>query len=416
MSPSVQLALVSLLSLPLALPLQAQDPDTEWSRFRGPQGLGVQAGPNIPFPWPADRITKVALPGTGNGSPVLWGDAAYLIAADADDATRHVVAIDLDQHAIRWQRSYATQSHPLHAFSSYASTTPCVDASGVYAAWGDPEHVVLKKFSHAGQELWSRDFGRYVSQHGFATSPMLADGIVILLDSQDAEELEQGVAPGQDRMLAIDSQTGETVWETPLPTRRVCYGVPVVREVADRKELVCATTGMGVFALDLATGKVLWNHDCFQLRVCASMVVVGPLAIASHGSMGGRDNLLVAYDMDTHTERFRIQRGAPYVPTPIVSGDSLFLWSDAGIVSCVRLRDGEVRWTERIGGNFYSSPILVGDALINMSDTGEITAVAASESFRKLGSMSTGAVLRSTMAATPERILIRAEDELWIVR
>jgi outer membrane protein assembly factor BamB len=190
-----------------------------------------------------------------------------------------------------------------------------------------------------------------------------------------------------------------------------------VRTLEDgRKELVCATTALGIFGMDVKTGQVTWNHDCFKQRVCASTLLVGPLAIASHGSGGGRDNLLVAFDLNTKNERFRIQRSAPYVPTPVAMGDLLFLWSDAGIVSCVRMSDGSVRWSERIGGNFFSSPVILGDRLINTSDTGTVTVLSASEGFHELASQPNEAVIRSTIVATETAILLRTDEQLWIIR
>jgi outer membrane protein assembly factor BamB len=400
----------------LATGAAAEDPDSAtWTRFRGSEGRGRLAASPFRLPWSNDQVTKIALPGTGIGSPVVWGDRVFLMASEAEDATRYLVAVDLKNQQLAWTQRFSSTPHRLHQYSSYASSTPCVDGSGVVVAWGDPEHVWIKKFSLEGEEIWSRDFGRYVSQHGFGTSPILVDGMVILLDSQDAEELEQGVAPGEDRMLALDATSGESVWETSLPTRRVCYGVPAVRTAGGVRELVGATTGLGIFGMNLADGKVLWNHDCFRLRVCASMQVVGELAIASHGSLGGRDNLLVAYDMDKQEERFRIQRAAPYVPTPVATDDLLFLWSDAGIVSCVRLQDGSVCWSERIGGNFFSSPVILGDTLVNVSDAGEVTFLAAKEVFDRLGAIETGAGIRATIAVAQDHLLLRTENQLWVI-
>ncbi|MEI8210792.1 MAG: PQQ-binding-like beta-propeller repeat protein [Planctomycetota bacterium] len=407
------------LFLVMATDLAAQPDSTSTgpTRFRGEAGQGVYPNCRVKIPWSDEKVTKIDLPGKGNGSPVIWKDRAYLMAADDTDATRTIVAIDLPKNQIAWKKSYPSIRHKLHAFSTYASTTPCVDATGLYVAWGDPEHVLVKRFSHDGDEIWSRDFGRYVSQHGFGTSPMLIDGLLILLDSQDAEELEPGVEPGEDRMLALNTETGAIVWETSLPTRRVCYGLPAVRVLDNgQKELVGATTALGIFGMDLKTGQVRWNHECFKQRVCASTLLVGPLAIASHGSGGGRDNLLVAYDIDKQEERFRINRAAPYVPTPVATNDLLFLWSDAGIVTCLRVSDGTVRWSERIGGNFFSSPVLVGDRLVNTSDTGVVTVLAASEGFRELGSLATEAVIRSTIVATDDLILLRTDEQLWVIR
>lgn len=392
------------------------------NRFRGDQGLGVYQQCRVEIPWKDQSVTKLDLPGIGNGSPVLWQDSvhgtrAYLLSASTNDATRHVIAVDLANNKVLWTKSYPSTKHRLHQFSTYASSTPAVDPSGMYVAWGEPEHVYVKHLGHDGQERWTRDFGRYVSQHGFATSPMLLDGKLYLLDSQDAEELEQGVEPGEDRMISLDSKTGQTLWERKLPTKRVCYGLPSVRTLPDgSKELVCATTALGIFAMDPNTGEIRWTHDCFKQRVCSSTLLVGPLAIATHGSGGGRDNMLVAYDMQAKKERFRIQRAAPYVPTPVALGNLLFLWSDAGIVSCVRLDDGQVLWSERIGGNYYSSPILLGNRLVNVSDTGNVTSLAASDKFEKLGTIATEATVRSTLVASQDMLLMRTYEQLWIVR
>jgi outer membrane protein assembly factor BamB len=392
------------------------------NRFRGDQGLGVYKQCRVEIPWKDQSVTKLDLPGIGNGSPVLWHDSvdgtrAYLLSASATDATRHVIAVDLANNKVLWTKSYPSTKHRLHQFSTYASSTPAVDENGIYVVWGEPEHVYVKHLGHDGQERWSRDLGRYVSQHGFATSPMLLDGKLFLLDSQDAEELEPGVAPGEDRMISLDAKTGQTLWERKLPTKRVCYGLPSVRMLPDgSKELVCATTALGIFAMDPITGQIRWSHDCFKQRVCSSTLLVGPLAIATHGSGGGRDNMLVAYDMQTQKERFRIQRAAPYVPTPVALGNLLFLWSDAGIVSCVGLEDGQVLWSERIGGNYFSSPILLGNRLMNVSDTGNVTILAASDKFQKLGTIETDATVRSTLVASPDMLLMRTYEQLWIVR
>jgi len=126
--------------------------------------------------------------------------------------------------------------------------------------------------------------------------------------------------------------------------------------------------------------------------------------------------MLVAYDMQAKKERFRIQRAAPYVPTPVVLGNLLFLWSDAGIVSCVRLDDGEILWSERIGGNYYSSPIILGNRLVNVSDTGNVTILAASDKFEKLATIATDATVRSTLVASQDMLLMRTYEQLWIVR
>jgi hypothetical protein len=58
----------------------------------------------------------------------------------------------------------------------------------------------------------------------------------------------------------------------------------------------------------------------------------------------------------------------------------------------------------------------VGDRLVNTSDTGVVTVLAASEGFRELGSIETEAVIRSTIVATDDLILLRTDEQLWVIR
>ena len=69
---------------------------TEWTRFRGPNGTGVGNADSIPLDFTAaDFNCKTKLPGgSGCSSPVIWKDKAFVLSANADDATRYVVCIN----------------------------------------------------------------------------------------------------------------------------------------------------------------------------------------------------------------------------------------------------------------------------------------------------------------------------------
>jgi hypothetical protein len=277
--------------------------------------------------------------------------------------------------------------------------------------------VTVKAFTHAGQEVWSRDLGRYETQHGFGSSLILAGDHVILFNSQDAEELPAGVPPGSDSMIALDKKSGVDVWQTPLTATRVCYGAPSLARIAGRDAILCASTGNGFFAVDAENGKLLWEPKAspFRKRVCSSLVQAGPLLISTEGS-GGGGNILFAVKADgSQEEVYRLTKAAPYVPTPVVRGDLMFLWADNGIVSCVDVATGAIHWTERIGGNVSSSPVLLGNKLLGISQEGILTVLAADKSFAKIGEVALDQTVRSTPAATKDRLLVRTDEQLWVV-
>lgn len=396
----------------------ADDADSAWVRFRGPNGSGVIEDCQVKVPWSDKQIVaKLDLPGTGNGSPVIWGRQAFMLCGSPSTADRFVMSVDIDKPSILWQKQYASETHHLHKLSSYASSTPCVDGERVYCAWGAPTSLLVKAFTHAGDEVWSRDLGRYETQHGFGSSPILAGNNLILFNSQDAEELPPGVPPGVDSMIALDKSTGQTIWQTQLETTRVCYGAPCVTKIDGRDAVICASTGNGFFAIDAMTGKSLWDSkpSPFSKRVVSSLVHAGSLLISTEGS-GGGGNLLFAVKSDgSQEEVYRIQRAAPYVPTPVVKDDLMFLWADNGIVSCVELATGKPFWSERIGGNVSSSPVIVNDTLVGISQDGVVTFLAAGKAFEKLGEFAMDQVVRSTPAMTRDRLLIRSDEQLWII-
>lgn len=385
----------------------------DWGRFRGPNGTGVQPKTKAPIPWQeSDILWKIQLPGSGNSSPVVWKDRVYVFTAYPDNASRELLAIDLETGRTLWQKAYPSAPHALHQRSSYASSTPVVDDSGVYIAWGVPDQVEVRALTHAGDEIWKRDLGRYVSQHGFGTSPIIVDDKLILVNSQDAEELPPGVEPGISSIVALNLKSGETIWENKRLTTRVCYGVPCVVKQADKTLLLGAGTKEGFFAIDAASGKTEWEFAAFDKRVVSSAVMGGGLLISTCGSGGGGNELIAVSILGEPKEVYRIQRAAPYVPTPVVSGPWIFMWADNGIVSCAELSNGKTRWQQRIGGNVSSSPVIANDCLIGISEDGIVTFIKAGPEFEKIGQFSLDDVIRSTPAITENEVLLRTDKYL----
>jgi len=388
----------------------------DWSRFRGENGQGVIEHCKVPLPWTdSDVAWKIDLPGKGNGSPIVVGKKVFIMSAEAE-SKRYALAYDLVSGKELWRKSFATQEHKVHAKSSYASCTPCANSKSVFFAWASPENLTVKAFSHDGDEQWTKNFGRYISAHGFAGSPILVDDKLILSNNQDAEELPPGVAPGNSSILALDVKTGNVIWETPRKSVRTCYGAPSVFDEDGKKVLIFAETGDGVFALDAATGKQLWNNKVFSKRSVSCPVIVGDIAISTEGS-GGGGNILFGVNLNgDHKLAFEIKNTiAPYVPTPVAKGELLFLWADKGIVTCASATNGETFWSERIGGNVSTSPVIAGDKLIGIDDEGTVTILSASRSFQELGKVKLGEVTRSTPLLAENYLLVRTDTKLICV-
>lgn len=407
------------VALSIAVVLQAVSFSTfaeaqTWTRFHGPNGSGYIADGKIPDSWTdSDYTWTTTLPAGGISSPVAWGDKVFMLSADDATAQRHVLAFDLRSGKLLWDKKFASKPHHLHSRNRFASSTPCCDANHVFVAWSQPEHTTVMCFTHEGDLVWEKDLGTWQSQHGFGTSPMLIDDLVIVFDSQQAEQLKPGETPGASEMVALNQKTGEIVWRTPLATTRVCYGTPCIYEAdGSAKQLVDANTGNGMFGLDPKSGKMLWSLKVFRARCCSSPVVAGNLVIASAGSGGGGNHLVAVKPGDQPVETFRLEKSAPYVPTPVVAGELLFAMGDNGVASCCDASTGEVYWTRRAGGTISSSPIVVGNKLLTIDMDGKATVLSATKDYKKLGEAELGGDVQATPAFIDGYLLLRAGNRL----
>lgn len=390
----------------------------EWTRFRGPNGSGESEADGIPASWTEQDLNwKVELPGVGHSSPVLWGEKIFLLSADKEKATRYVMAISATDGSSLWKRDYPGEPHHLHVRSSYASCTPAVDEKHIYVAWSDPNRTSLIALDHDGQDVWNIDLGPWVSQHGFGTSPMVYEDLVIITCSQEVSKRAGDPDPKESFVVAVDKNTGKIRWRTQLKLDTTSYSVPCVRRDAEgRAELLMCSTGEGIFGVDALTGKINWNETVFKMRTVSSPVLTGGLVIGTTGS-GGGGNTVVALKPGPQPEIvYEVRKEAPYVPTPVAHGDLLFLWSDKGIVHCIKSLSGEEVWKKRVGGVGYSgSPIRVQDKLICVDEAGVVMVLSATENFAELGKIDLKEECRSTPAVAGGKMYIRTISHLYSI-
>ena len=222
------LASITIAIATFTVAAQAQ----EWTRFRGPNGTGISETKGIPtMLGDADLNWKTELPGSGQSSPVLWAEQLFITCTGDKAGGISVLCLNAKDGSVSWKRDFALTPFSRHQYNSFASASPAVDAERVYVVWNQPEHYYLTALDHAGKTIWQRDFGAYVSQHGCGASPILCDNKVILNNFQDdARFVPGGTQTGDSSIIAVDSKTGKTIWQTPRRTTVVAYSTPCLYE------------------------------------------------------------------------------------------------------------------------------------------------------------------------------------------
>jgi len=397
-----------------ARPACAAEP--AWARFRGPNGAGISQADSVPAAWTtADYRWRVKLPGIGHSSPVVCGDRLFITSCVPDEPARIVRCLRTSDGGLIWKRSFAAVSHSMHQYNTYAVTTPALDAEKLYLSWASPEqYEVVALDQQKGREVWRRELGPFIAQHGFGSSPMLfADKVIVAGDQEP---------PGESFVAALDRATGEVVWRTKRRSAKAAYATPCLFQPADGPaQLIVTSTAHGMSGLDPNTGRVLWElADVFTQRIVASPVVAGELVIGSCG-VGRQGTRLIAVrpgqpDKGLKPEIvYEVKGSLPYVCTPVVADGLLFLWSDQGVVTCADALSGEVRWRERVGGTFFGSPVWVAGRLYCMSREGEMVVLKAADRYEPLARFSLEEPTNATPALADGVMYLRTLSHLMAI-
>jgi outer membrane protein assembly factor BamB len=111
-------------------------------------------------------------------------------------------------------------------------------------------------------------------------------------------------------------------------------------------------------------------------------------------------------------------RGGPYMPTPIVYGDYLYVCANNGAVTCYNAKTGEPIYRNRLGGQgsgyaFTASPIAADNKIYFTSEDGEIYVVKAGPQFELIATNSMSEVCMATPAISEGMILVRTQGHVY---
>ncbi|HLY72940.1 MAG TPA: PQQ-binding-like beta-propeller repeat protein [Planctomycetota bacterium] len=401
------------LGLLAALLLAAEARAQEWTRFRGPNGIGVSESKGIPTTWTEkDFRWRVTIPGESHSNPVFWGDKIFLESSLPDARERLLLCLRKEDGSELWSRKVALSKNPKHNLNSFASSTPAVDKDRVYALFADVEKYLVKAWDHAGKELWTVNLGPFKSQHGLGTSPVVYDEHLIVANDQD----------GDSFIVALDVKTGKIAWKCPRRgvEQNTAYGTPAILErKGEPAQILTTSFAYGISGLDARTGAILWEAHVFDKRSVSSPVVVGDLVFGSCGS-GGGGNFVAAVklggkgDVTSSHLAYTVKGSAPYVPTMVSSGERLFWIADDAVATCIDPPTGRVIWKERVADKvaFYGSPVLIDGKIYQCSARGEMIVLAASDEFKILARNPMGEGSHSTPCVDGDRLYLKTFTHL----
>jgi outer membrane protein assembly factor BamB len=411
--------LVTLFFLLSTMPANAEN----WPVWRGPRGDGTVIDTGFPLKWSAtENVTwKTEIPGRGHSSPVVWEDRVFLTSCiegtdPKDKATpreRVLFCVDRKDGNILWRKTVLSAAlERIHPENSYSSSTPATDGKLVYVAFFDKPKVFVVAYDFDGKEVWRKNPGEFESVHGFGIPPILYKNLVIVNCDQDAEKRTKPAY-----IVALDKSTGEEKWRIDRPNRIRSYTPPLIVEAAGKMQMVL-TGCKCVASYDPNTGRQIWLINGPTEQFVASMIFHKGLFFLTAGyptyhvwaiKPDGTGNVT-----ETHV-LWKEVKGAGYVPSPVASGDNIFLVHDDGRGSCRDVTTGQLHWFERVGGHTHSSPVLADGRIYYTDDSGATQVVKADSTFTPLEKNSIGEECFSSLAFSRGQIFIRGKKHLFCI-
>jgi outer membrane protein assembly factor BamB len=253
------------------------DNSSAWPRFRGPDGSGVAEGSKPPVEFGPDKNVKwkVAVPG-GLSSPVVAGDKLVITAFD--DGKLYTIAYDRESGKESWRAEAPAKEIEKYysAEGSPAASTCATDGKKIVSYFGS---CGLFCYDLSGKQLWNFELPTAVipGNFGSGVSPILADGLVILVRDQVQDS----------KIIAIDADTGTVKWETKRQSP-ASYCSPVVWDTPEGKQVVAAGHAR-MTGYDFASGEVKWFVTGLPSACCASPISMNGELLFAGWSPGGAD-------------------------------------------------------------------------------------------------------------------------------
>jgi len=431
--------LLALASSPLRADDGADEALKYWPQWRGPTWNGVAADADPPITWSETENLrwKTPIEGSGHATPIIWGDRIFLLTAIPLDKETPVpdvlpadtprmkpyrgegivswkpqrfaiVCIDRTSGKQLWSRTvHEAMPHQGHHYKGgFASESPVTDGQYLYAYFGS---FGLYCYDFDGQLVWKQDPKPQAIEagQGEGSSPALFGNTLVIVVDQEL----------QSYVVAFDKRTGKEIWKTDRDEVSN-WTTPLIFTHEGRQQVVI--NGTIVRTYDLATGEQLWECGGHS-DGAIPMPAIGH-GMAFTASSWARDAFLAVKlgqrgDLtDSESVVWSFNRGMPYVPSPMLWGDEIYLLEDRSFFSCFGATDGERHYLKhRLAGSlhFSASPVGAADRIYLLSEEGRTVVLQRGPELKLLAINELDETFIASPAIVGDSIYLRGDKHLY---
>jgi outer membrane protein assembly factor BamB len=324
--------------------LAGTEAGADWPNFNGPRRENKSLETGLLKKWPpaGPKLAWICR-GLGAGYASVSVAKGIVYTMGNKGKCEAVIALDAGTGEKIWSTPFAWAAH-LRAGDGPVST-PTVSEGAVYALSGYGDLVSVD--AHSGEIRWRKnilqEFNAQVIDCGMRES-VLIDGNRLICTPGGAKAT----------LAALDARTGDVLWSSLVPGHdRASYASPVVAEVGGVRQYI-QFTARGTVGVRAETGELLWRDDSASNSTanCSSPLVAGNLVFTSsdYGSGGSlvklsTNHAAVKADLVYHTRDMNSHHGEMVIVDGLLYGSS-----EPGILTCLELATGKVKWRSRAPG------------------------------------------------------------------
>jgi outer membrane protein assembly factor BamB len=463
----------ALLLAALTIQLSTTATASDWSRFRGPNGLGVSDTTGLPVEFGPDTnvVWKTNVP-AGKSSPALTEDRILLTGHE--DEKLLTFCLDRATGRILWRREAPNRRlEKMNRLNSEASSSPVTDGENVYAFFGG---YGLVSYGPDGNQRWTQPLGPFTNFHGMGASPVLADGKILMVVDQDIDAY----------VIAFNKDDGSIAWKRERPEMVHSFSTPLVYRPSGGPAELIVPGSYQMVSYSIPDGTELWRVRGLAYQVKSVPVLAGDTLYFNGWAPGGMpavrlvlppfQTAIADYDKDqdgqlskteippawipgswdmqdldkdgsfnkrewfyyssrrtssnstmavrlggrgdvtaTHV-LWKYHKSLPDVPSLLLYEGVLFGVKKGGIVTALDPKTGEVLRQGRLSDavdDYYSSPVGADGKVYMASQTGKVSVLEATGDWPVLATNELGEDIYATPAIADGRIYLRTMGTLY---
>jgi len=445
----------------------------DWSRFRGPNGLGTTEATGLPTEIGPETnvIWKTTLP-PGYSSPVLSKDRIFLTGYEGK--TLLTLCLNKETGKILWRaESPRDREDKLDSRNSPASPSAVTDGKHVFVFFHD---YGIVSYDYEGNERWRYPLGPFNNIYGMGASPILAGDKVLLVCDQQTHSF----------VIALGKEDGKVHWKTNRPEAKSGHSTPILYYPesgstqlivpgsflltgysVDSGEKIWWVSGLSVEMKStpvLANGIVYINGYATPMNQPGEHIKIPSLEEAMQQDADG-DGRLTKEEVDEQTKPmfgfvdlngdgfldaedwgfyraamastngllaikvggkgdmtdtnivWQYHRAVPQLPSPLLYQNVLYMVNDGGIVTTLKPESGEVIAQGRLKDaidKYYASPVAADGKVYMASEQGKVSVLKPDGSLEAIAVNDLGESCYATPAIGKEgRIYLRTVSTLY---